>query len=307
VGCRLLLVASMPLAWLCLQGGALHAQPPAGAGGLLRFGMSAAMLGEMNRNDAKAALDVWGSTLAARRSIALRAEAHVLDDFDGLARALRAGQLDMVVLPTEEYFAVASGPLDENVFIGLRHGEKNEEFVVVTRRRANGVPALTDLEGASLLVLEGPRSSLGWPWLETLLAERGLGPGRGFFGSVTTVPKLSKAILPVFFKQQDACLVTRSGWQTMVEMNPQVGRELATVVTSPPLVPAVMFIRPEFAGAERRAVIDALLSIHTDPRGQQVLSLFGIDRVLPATDADLQPARHVFAAALARGRAKRTR
>ena len=59
--------------------------------------------------------------------------------------------------------------------------------------------------------------------------------------------KPSQAILPVFFKQAEAALVTRATFDTAVELNPQLGAALRTLSRSPQLIPAVAAVRPAWA------------------------------------------------------------
>lgn len=65
---------------------------------------------------------------------------------------------------------------------------------------------------------------LGPEWLDGLLAAEGRGPMGSFFGPAAWETKFSQSVLPVFFGNAEACLTSRRGFETMGEMNPQVGK-----------------------------------------------------------------------------------
>ena len=106
------------------------------------------------------------------------------------------------------------------------------------------------------------RASLAPVWSETILAREGLGSASGFYGQITTASKISQAVLPVFFRQLDACVVTRSGFETMVELNPQVGRQLKVLASSPPVVPVVFCFRASYDSPIRAKVLEEIAQWH---------------------------------------------
>ncbi|MCL4813904.1 MAG: PhnD/SsuA/transferrin family substrate-binding protein [Vicinamibacteraceae bacterium] len=112
---------------------------------------------------------------------------------------------------------------------------------------------------------------------------------------MTSVSKPARAVLPVFFGQQDACLTTQYGFELMVELNPQLGTGLTVVASSPPMVHSVVVFDRRFSPANRDKVVTSLLALHESPRGQQVLSLFGLDRLVEGTPADLATALELLA------------
>jgi ABC-type phosphate/phosphonate transport system substrate-binding protein len=269
--------------------------PGAAAVGVLHGGMSPAMVSELNPNDARATLEVWGNTLAATRNIPLRVEAEVFGSAEEVGRALREGRLDLVVMRSDEYFAAGINDPAATRMFGIRAGEALEEYQVVVRRTQAPPPRLADLRGKSITLLDNSRSGLLPEWLDMTLLQNGLEPAAKFFGSVSSAAKLSRVVLPVFFGQQAACVVSRSGLRTMTELNPQVGRDVVVVATSPPIMPGILVLRGGFT-RERAAVVQALADLDKNPRGQQVLNLFGLQRVAPATEAEIDAARQLYEA-----------
>ena len=131
---------------------------------------------------------------------------------------------------------------------------------------------LGDLRGRTVALYNSDKMSLAMPWMDVVLLREGMiGASNGFFGKVMRDRKLSTAVLGVFFGQRDACIVTLSGFRGMVELNPQVGRQLRVIETSPPFIPTVFCFRREFQSPQNERVFDAILRLHESVAGRQIL------------------------------------
>ena len=93
---------------------------------------------------------------------------------------------------------------------------------------------------------------------------------------ITPKDKVSAVVLPVFFRAADACLVTRQGFRTMSELNPQVGRQLREIAASPPLLPTVTCIRADYEPTIREIAVEAIREAGKNPASQQLLTVFQI-------------------------------
>jgi len=97
-------------------------------------------------------------------------------------------------------------------------------------------------------------------------------------------------VLPVFFHQADACLLTRAGFQTMNELNPQVGQQLKVLAASAALVPIVFCFRGNYASPDRDKLMDSIDRISETPAGRQTLMLFQSERLVKSPVAALDSA-----------------
>jgi hypothetical protein len=112
-----------------------------------------------------------------------------------------------------------------------------------------------------------------------------------------SVGKPSAAVLPVFFGKKQACVVDESGFDVMTELNPQVGKGLQTVAVSEPLVDGVLCLNSSGWSSEtyKQDVIKALGELHLEPAGQQILTLFKTDQLIPFQEKYLETARNLWA------------
>lgn len=245
----------------------------------LNIGFTSSTFVDINRNDALAAIKVWADVIGEKRGHPIRSTTAVFDDGLALVKSLESGQLDLITLDAWLYVSLADSDLLLPVFVPVVGENVTDKFLILAHRDS-GITAVDQLQGASLSFLLSPGRDVGRAWMEDLLVQQNLPPGHQFFGSVEDVEKLSAAMLPVFFGKRDACVVDRAGFETMSDLNPQVGRQLTIVAESPPFIEKVVCLRRGPFGG-REDLVASLAELHTDPRGEQILMVFKIDRLVP--------------------------
>jgi phosphonate transport system substrate-binding protein len=163
-------------------------------------------------------------------------------------------------------------------------GKITVQYILLVRQDSK-IESLADLRGRTLTFHRNPRLSLAQMWLDMLLAQEGYPSCSAFAGTIKQSSKLSDVVLPVFFHATDACVVTRSGFDTMVELNPQVGRQLKVIATSMELVPFVLAFRADYESSFKDQLLAAFRDLHRTPAGLQILNIFHGDKLedLPAS------------------------
>ncbi len=126
---------------------------------------------------------------------------------------------------------------------------------------------------------KGGANSLAAIWLDVNLMESGCGSKESFFFDLRNVQKPSQAILPVFFKQIDAGVVTRSAFEAAVVLNPQLGRRLKILSFSEPYVTVTVCMRDSLDMDLKKRHVEYALKFHEDPRRLQTYVMFKINRI----------------------------
>ena len=282
----------------CLSSVSISARPgnseiPANMPKLLHIVFTSGMVAEMNPHDAAAAVQVFGEQIIKRRGLAMHPRVSICDGISDLQKLIKNEEADLVSLRIDEYLKLEYSSQFQNAFMGMRNENWSERYVLLTRN-SDGLRNLADLRGKRLLSLSGRRTGLADEWLNTVLIESNLPEAAEFFGQVRTVPKISAAVLPVFFKQMDACLVTQSGFETMTQLNPQLGKELSAIKVSPSILPSLVCLKRDLIPFIKEGVHQALVELHQEVSGRQVLTLFSIDKLVPLTSANLTGAVEVY-------------
>ena len=261
----------------------------------IRFAFSSRMFTDVNENDAKASVKAWGLALAKERGVPMSTDAILLTGPAQLKQSLLDATIDGAAVTTEEYLSLDPELQGTNVFMSSIGNRFTEEYLLLVRADA-AITDLGGLRGRKIVLFDNARASLAPLWLEVLLSENKFGAPADYFGQVVKAQKLAQVVLPVFFRQRDACIVTRRGFDTMCELNPQVRAQLRVVATSPELVPALGFIRRGYTSPLRAVLFSALRGLENSPAGTQVLTLFQSDELREAPASLLASARELLAA-----------
>ena len=276
----------------------------AGAGGpadglrteVLTIGLTKTAFLNVNRNDMEAALKTLARTIGRKHRYQVEARTQFYEEAPAFAAAVKTGAVRLAITDSWTYLAMHPESLGATpCFVSMEQKRIGKQYLVLTRR-GGGVNSMADLRGKSLTGLEIVNSSLGRPWLETLLLSNRLGSVEAFFHPAQFVGKPATAVLPVFFGKSDACLVDATAFGVMAEMNPEVGKQLQIVATSEPLVDGVQLLSDAgWKGSEevRLDLLETLRDLHLDPAGQQLLTMFKTDQLVPFATEHLDAVRRL--------------
>jgi phosphonate transport system substrate-binding protein len=252
------------------------------AGAPLRIGFTRGIFKNRNENDTLAAMKVWAQTIGGERGIAVDPDITIYPSLDAAISAVRAGEVDGLTMLLTEYADVPDGLLVGPFLRDVQGGVVHDEFVLLAREGGN-LRAVADLAGAKLSIHDDAASGLAEVWSASRYARDGHGRMVDVVARVERVDKLSSAVLGVFFGKSDACLVSRYGFARMVELNPQVGKKLAVVAASPPVVPSIFCFRRDTDENDKAELVREIQRLHESVTGEQVLRVFKSERMLEVT------------------------
>jgi phosphonate transport system substrate-binding protein len=255
---------------LVLMLGAPVVLAAADAGAPLRFAISETVVGEVNMNDARPAMQVWIQRMNQELNVAI--DPKIINTTQEIQDRTRRQQLDAVALNVIEYRPIAEW-LDPSQIVTSGGVAGLDQYLILAHQ--NGViRQLGDLKGRRLCTLKNPKMCLAAAWLSTILEEGHQGPAEQFFGSMVADAKFSRVVLPVFFGQADACLTTKRGFDTMCELNPQVSKDLKVIASSPLMVVNFYIFRKNCQSVNREKLIKAISSLPSTVAGRQLMTLF---------------------------------
>jgi phosphonate transport system substrate-binding protein len=238
----------------------------------LRVAISETLVFGVNLSDASAAMAVWAVEIVKTADLkpTLSLDHDWVVPSDQLLAAIRSGKVDIFCLTVQEYRQVVPY-VDTSRIITDDFG--GDELLLVVRN-GSGIVNLAGLRGRSLIIQEGPGTSLAEPWLSVSLWREGLESPQRFLGHMTANTKLSQVVLPVFFGPADACVVTRRGLAIMTELNPQLGQKLKVLLASPRMESSFFACRKDLPPHLKKPVFDRFLALRLSPTTQQMLTLF---------------------------------
>jgi phosphonate transport system substrate-binding protein len=260
----------------------------------IRFALSETTLGEVNENDARVAIKGWAETIMQETGLRVSYDASVISTAEQVMQKIRAHTVDSFGFSAFEYVQVA--PLvDRSIIVDETDARGGDEYLLLVHEDS-GIRDVSGMRGKSLLEYKYPKMCLAGPWLETMLAGANLGSSEALFARKTSQVKLARVVLPVYFRQTDVCLVTRRGFETMSELNPQLKKTLRVVAASPRLLPLILGFHKDSPAERRHRFAEAMIGLYRSPSGRQTLMLFQGVRPVESDTSNLKSAVDLLAA-----------
>jgi ABC-type phosphate/phosphonate transport system substrate-binding protein len=196
-----------------------------------------------------------------------------------------------VVLSSLDYLNIKNR-VDVVLSLGQAKGGKGSVKYLLLTNANRRYTKLGELKDKKLLITM--KDEIAAMYLNTLLLKERFGEAKKFFSAVEEKTKPSQAVLSVFFGQADACVTTDVALKTMVELNPQLGKTLNIMASSPELVTTVTVFRRSTNINVQQNTREIGLKLKDNPRGRQVLLLFKIDGLVPVQESDLVGIRELM-------------
>ena len=233
----------------------------------------------VNEGDAKAAFKVFAMRIGEKRGYDVTPYVSIFDDVAELATEIGRDTQDLVILDTWDYLTYAPFTNMPVEFVAIEQGVIVEPYVLLARAD-RGISGISDLKGKHVIVLESCNANNCRNWLRTELLALGLADPQAFFQRMEIKEKVSQVVLPVFFGKADACVVDRSGFVIMSEMNPEVGKTLSVLAHSEPYLDSICCVRQSGWEQEqnRSDLLAALEEIPEDPAGKQIMETIQVQR-----------------------------
>jgi len=250
---------------------------------ILRVGYSTKFLNDVGVADAQVALELWTRELSksAMPMLKMQPKPLIYDNLQSIVNALKNREIDLIAITALDYLKIKDKVPLEPALSASRRGDVDGDELVLLVRREQQITDLSQLKGKKLTIHAGYMLDTASFWLSTVMATMNLPEQERFFGSVREVKKVSQAVLPVFFKQADACLVSKNSFKTMVELNPQIGKELMVLLTSDKFMYGMLCFHRYLSADVKKQVTKSALNMHTTSTGKQILTLFQIDSITP--------------------------
>lgn len=242
-------------------------------GHVLRVAISTDTLAGANVNDARAAYKVWVNEVIRQQStIVAQMVPEIFLPSEDMTRGIRQGTIECFGVTALEFVKVAD-LIDPDSLLLQDYLADGMEYVLLVHQKSQ-FKTVADLRGGQLLSHFHRDMVLSTAWLSTLLAASSLPLPERFFGVQKQTDNLNQVILPVFFHRADVACLARRDWETAVELNPQLGRDLRPLAISPRIVPIAIAFRRGCSAEGRKALIDSILRVSSVAAGQQIVALY---------------------------------
>ena len=238
-----------------------------------RVAVSLETLAGANVNDARAAYKVWAREVTA--SLGVKTAELVPDIFvssEQIIRMVREQEIDLFGITAWEYAKLVDSVDPTSVLVEDSLAEGMEYVLLV--HNASSFKSLRDLHGGQITIHRHRDMNLVPAWIGNLLAADGLPRMDAFFANQISNDSITQVVLPVFFRRIEAACLSLRHFETAVEMNPQLGKDLRALEVSPKVIPIALCFRKNCSPEGKRVLKDAIARAATIPAGQQIVALY---------------------------------
>ena len=248
---------------------------------ILKIGYSVKFLSNVGLADAQAALELWVKELSRTSKLKMQPKPVIYEDLQAMANAIKNRKIDFIAITSVDYLKIKDKVPLEAAFVGSSKKAGVGDEVVLLVRRDQRITDIRQLEGKRLVVHTDTLLDSARLWLHAAIASEKWSHRKSFFHSEKEVKKVSQAVLSIFFRQADAALVSRGGFDAMVELNPQIGKELTVLRKSDKLLDGIFCFQKNLRSDLKTEMSSVALNMPTTQTGRQILTLFRISSIQP--------------------------
>ncbi|MEJ2661458.1 MAG: PhnD/SsuA/transferrin family substrate-binding protein [Desulfobacteraceae bacterium] len=246
----------------------------------------------MHAKESRMAMQSIMQKIFAPKYPEMRLHLDFLDRDGGLVEVMTSKQYDVIATTGLDYLELRGRIRLRPLVILSKTEQPTDTFLLITRKNKT-LKTLAGLPNRTLII-EACGGDIAKLWLDTQLEAHGLPRHQEFFHVVRTGDKPSRTLLPVFFGQADACVVSESAFAVMSELNPQLKEKLAVEVRSAGYISILISATERLEDWARDIVMEETLRMHTIPDGRQILTIMQMKRFFPFKPEYLESAERIF-------------
>lgn len=277
------MIAIRRFSWLALLLWAIAAAPVAQAAEeVVRLGFYVKVTRDLSRAEVQSSLEFWADELGGKFNVPTQVRFY--DDMRTLRRDFDRGLVNFVITSSMDF--VRHFRIEELAegFVGTLQVDHTLQLAA---RADSDIRDLAQMSGKRIALLKD--DELSEVYLETLCLRQHRRACKDVFASMEPIETSNKLALRLFFGKTDLILTRRNGMEVAKEMNPQIGKATRLVRQFPVKSSYYGFFSRRVDKSFRDRALQHLPTMHTSPRGRQVLEVFHVDRLELAPETDLLP------------------
>jgi ABC-type phosphate/phosphonate transport system substrate-binding protein len=252
---------------------------------VLHVAFSSNVFPDIERGDAKLAMELWARELSRRVGIQ-KAKVTIYEKTDEVRDLIRRGEIHLVTMSSIEYLKYGRRLKILPAYVAANMTGRDAENLLVVRRDS-GIRTFRDLRGKTVATVPSTKYDASLLWLNVLLMREGAGKPTGYFRQLTELKKPSQAVMGVFFRRFDSALVSRGSFETCMVMNPQLGTQLIAIAESSSLADTLSCIPNTVNQRLKRAMDTTATSLDKTSVGKQLATLFQVGAIVPFNPSHL--------------------
>ena len=277
------------VAWLIFNPACLSAQPQENTSENskeIRFGALSGMYPMVSSKDGRMTLELLMQKTIFKEAYPYSVKLQFFDPEPTLPDAITLGRYHFVTLSSVDFFKTRHAIHLEPILIPSKIDRPTENLVLLVSK-GQTLPTIQQKAERTLIIEGGAIGELSKIWIDMLLLGSELPASSQFFTKIRKVSKPGRAVLPVFFKQADACVTTQNALENIEELNPQIGRQLKSLHRSEGLVRIMICATTEPTRKDIDTLVKESVNMTLNPEAQQTMTIIQMKRFLKFNPEDI--------------------
>jgi ABC-type phosphate/phosphonate transport system substrate-binding protein len=253
---------------------------------VFKLAYSLSVFRNVNVNDAKAAAKILIQEIIKQVKINYKSEAVVIEDPIQDPNIINKEDVNIINMTSYEYLAIQKKIKLYPFAIPVLNDSCLNKVIVLIRKDSN-INSIADLKNKKIKIQATSsmsKTSILDVWAKVLFYNNNVNLNIAFTTQETMHESASKAITSIFFKKADAAVVVEDDYKTIIELNPQLGKEMKVIAISKPLLLSISCYTEKEKNVEksiRDLMISTTFNLNKNQTGQNFLNIFKMRMLIP--------------------------
>jgi len=240
----------------------------------INFVYSEKLFPKVDLRDAKGSIELWTREIAADMKVSYSFSNEFIQGISTVDNDYIDQEIDLIVLSALEYLVNYEKLKNLSpIIVAAENGKVGVEYLILVHKE-NNFNSLSDLENNTITFVDEYSSAIPQVWLDVILKTNGLAISNTFFKKIEVSKNTNQAILKTFFKQVGACVVPKNLYESSVEINPQLAKDLVILKQSELFIVGVLCSHNKLNKDLKVDVIQSAKKILQSIKGRQFAIFF---------------------------------
>ncbi|BCG65946.1 MAG: hypothetical protein methR_P3818 [Methyloprofundus sp.] len=244
----------------------------------VRTGVYLKSFPDISRYDMETVMQYWGKEIAQYIGIPIHTHVYtsialMRNDFDrGKINVILASPLN--IINEFDLNQLADG------YMAVKQDKVADKLLLVTQKQS-GINSIQDCKNKQLMLVEN--DAIGTMYIDVLMLQAFDKPAKSIFKSIQYAQKSNQLVLNLFFDRTEVIIVYKHFYELANELNPQIKNQTQVIATLDKVPHGLGFFHKKVPSAFREKVLAEFFKLEQTPRGEQLLTVFHAEKLVPAS------------------------
>jgi ABC-type phosphate/phosphonate transport system substrate-binding protein len=255
--------------------------------------MSTEIIGDVNKSDAMSALKIWVRQMLHEAKVEAQINPVFANSVDEIIIKLKQNKADFVGLSAYDFLKYKKEMQIEPYLVLSRNSMIEKKYLLITSNNSN-INSYADLKLKKILTYNNSEAEIIKMWLFVEMKKDNIKNPLEIITRFDKSIKSNKRVFKVFFGKADACIISKTGYESMCELNPQLKKQLKVLLESPTFLTEIYCTNANSSKTKASYAKKYAPVINNSDNGAQMLKIFRAFKVLDYKYEYLETIENLF-------------